>query len=85
MPITEPVWVISETPARAIPKSVTTALPSASTITFCGFRSRWTIPWRWAKRAASSTWRISATACSGVRPRVDQLLQRRPSTYCMAM
>ncbi len=50
MPITEPVWVISETPARAMPKSVTVALPSASTITFCGFRSRWTMPLRWAKR-----------------------------------
>ena len=50
MPITEPVWVISETPARAMPKSVTIALPSSSTITFCGFRSRWTTPWRWAKR-----------------------------------
>ena len=58
MPITEPVWVISETPARAIPKSVTTALPSPSTITFCGFRSRWMMPLRWAKRAASRIWRI---------------------------
>ena len=85
MPITEPAWVISETPARAIPKSVTTALPSASTITFCGLRSRWTMPWRWAKRAASSTWRISPTACSGVRPASISCFRVRPSTYCIAM
>ena len=85
MPITEPVWVISETPARAIPKSVTTALPSPSTITFWGLRSRWTTPLRWAKRAASSTWRISATACSGVSPRSISCFSVGPSMYCMAM
>ena len=85
MPITEPVWVISETPARAMPKSVTIALPSSSTITFWGFRSRWTTPLRWAKPAASSTWRISATACSGLRPASISRFSVGPSTYCMAM
>ena len=48
VPRTEPVWVISEAPARAIPKSLTLARPSASTSTFCGLRSRWTIPREWA-------------------------------------
>ncbi len=85
MPITEPVWVMSETPARAIPKSVTIALPSASTITFWGFRSRWTMPLRWAKRAASSTWRTSSTAWSGVRPPSISCFSVGPSTYCIAM
>ena len=79
MPITEPVWVISETPARAMPKSVTVALPSASTITFWGLRSRWTTPWRWAKRAPSSTWRIRPTACSGVSPASISCFSERPS------
>ena len=51
MPMIEPVSVISETPARAIPKSVTFARPSSSTITLCGLRSRWMTPRWWAKRA----------------------------------
>ena len=39
----EPVSVMSEAPARAMPKSATFARPSSSTMTFCGLRSRWTI------------------------------------------
>ena len=85
MPITEPTWVISEAPARAMPKSVTVAFPSSSTITFCGLRSRWTTPWRWAKPAASSTWRTSGTACSGVSPWSIRAFSERPSSSCIAM
>ena len=49
----EPVSVISEAPARAMPKSVTLAWPRSSTITLCGLKSRWITPWRCAKPAAS--------------------------------
>ena len=77
MPITEPVWVISETPARAIPKSVTRLCPrrrrSRSGASGRGGRSRC----GGRSAAASSTWRITATASSR-RGLVDQLLQRRP-------
>ena len=76
MPITEPVWVISETPDRAIPKSVTLALPSESTITFWGFRSRWMTLWRWANFAASSTWIDQRRGLLRRQAGVDQLLQR---------
>ena len=79
------LWVIAEPPARALPNAVPTALTSASTITFCGFRSRWTMPWRWAKRAASRTWRISATAWPLSRPASIRPFSVGPSMYCMAM
>ena len=36
----------AEAPARAIPKSVTLAWSASSTITLCGFRSRWITPRR---------------------------------------
>ena len=41
MPMIEPVCVMSDAPARAMPKSVTFARPSSSTITLWGLRSRW--------------------------------------------
>ena len=63
----EPVSVISEAPARAMPKSVTLAWPASSTITLCGLKSRWITPWRCAKPAA---WRI----CSA---EVDHALLRQ--------
>src|SRR5947208_1999909 len=52
VPMIEPVSVMSDAPARAIPKSVTFARPSSSMITLCGLMSRWITPRRWAKRAA---------------------------------
>ncbi len=52
----EPVSVISDAPARAMPKSVTFAWPASSTMTLCGLKSRWMTPRRWAKPAAWSTW-----------------------------
>ncbi len=59
----EPVSVISEAPARAMPKSVTLAWPFSSTITLCGLKSRWMTPWRWAKAAAARICSPSSTTC----------------------
>ena len=53
---------MSELSPRAIPKSATRARPSSSIRTFCGFRSRWTIPLRCAKRAALRIWRVKSIA-----------------------
>ena len=61
----EPVWVMSEAPARAIPKSVTFARPSSSTMTLWGLRSRWMMPRRWAKRAARRTCTVRSIARVG--------------------
>ena len=52
----EPVSVISDAPARAMPKSVTFRLSSTATITLCGLKSRWTTPRLWAKPAALRIW-----------------------------
>ena len=65
MPITEPVSVMSDAPARAIPKSVTFARPSSSTMTLCGLMSRWTMPRRCAKRAAWRIWIVRSAASDG--------------------
>ena len=81
MPMIEPVSVMSDAPARAIPKSVTFARPSSSTITLCGLMSRWTIPRRWAKRAGAQDLDRDVD-----RPRrgraapslADELLERAP-------
>src|SRR5215216_3858968 len=48
----DPVSVISDAPARAMPKSVTFTRSSSSTITFCGLKSRWITPRRWPAPAA---------------------------------
>ncbi len=61
----EPVSVMSEAPARAIPKSVTLARPSSSSITLCGLKSRCTTPRLWAKRAARRTCTVMSIARSG--------------------
>ena len=60
-----PVSVMSEAPARAIPKSVTLTRPSSSTITLCGLMSRWMTPRLWAKRAARRIWIVMSTARAG--------------------
>ncbi len=85
MPSTDPVWVISEAPARAMPKSVTRARPSASTITLPGLRSRWTIPRSWAKRAPARIWRVISTASPTERPRSIRSFSEAPSTNSIAM
>ena len=83
----EPVCVMSEAPARAIPKSVTLARPSSSTMTLWGLRSRWMIPRRWAKRAARSTWMVRSMASSGFSGAcsVTTSFSERPRRYSMAM
>ena len=48
VPMIEPVSVMSDVPARAIPKSVTRTRPSWSISTLCGLMSRCTIPRLWA-------------------------------------
>ncbi len=85
VPSTEPVWVISEAPARAIPKSVTLARPSESTSTFCGFMSRWTIPWACAYLAPANTWWTISTASPTDSPRSIRSFSDAPSTYSIAM
>ena len=74
----EPVCVMSDAPARAMPKSVTFARPSASTITLCGLRSRWMTPRRWAKRAARRICDRQVDRARRVQRRLvlDDLLQR---------
>ena len=70
---------MSEAPARAIPKSVTFAWSSSSTITLCGFRSRWITPRRWAKRAALRiciVMSIARTGSSGASSRISCLSVR---------
>ena len=57
VPMIEPVSVISEAPARAMPKSVTFACQASSTITLWGLKSRWITWWRWANAAAARIWR----------------------------
>ena len=83
----EPVCVMSDAPARAIPKSVTLARSSASTITLWGLRSRWMIPRRWAKRAARRIWVVRSIARSGSSGASSVMIffSVRPSRYSIAM
>jgi hypothetical protein len=53
----------------AMPKSVTTALPSSSIRMLAGLISRWTTPERWAYVSADPTWqRMERTIGAGRRP-----------------
>ena len=87
MPMIEPVSVMSDAPARAIPKSVTFARPSSSMITLWGLRSRWITPRRWAKRAALRICSAISMAVSGASGPVSVMncLSERPSRYSIAM
>jgi hypothetical protein len=87
VPMIEPVCVMSDAPARAIPKSVTFARPSSSTMTLCGLRSRWMTPRRCAKRAARSTCSVRSIARSGSSGAScwTTSLSERPSRYSIAM
>ena len=87
VPMIEPVSVMSDAPARAIPKSVTLALSASSTITLWGFRSRWMTPRRCANRAALRIWivmSIARTGSSGASSRIN-CLSERPGRYSIAM
>ncbi len=85
VPITEPVRVISEPPARAIPKSVTRTRPARSISTLSGFRSRCTIPCSWANSAAESTCRVTSTASSIDSPWLIRSRSEEPSTSSIEM
>ena len=87
MPRIEPVCVMSEAPARAMPKSVTFARPSSSTMTFCGLKSRWMIPRRCAKRAARRIWTVTSTARWGSSGPCSTMIcfSVRPWTNSIAM
>ncbi len=65
VPMIEPVSVMSDAPARAMPKSVTLARPSSSIITLWGLRSRCTTPRRCAKRAARRICEVMSIARRG--------------------
>ena len=87
VPMIEPVSVMSDAPARAIPKSVTFAWSESSTITLWGLRSRWMIPRRWANRAARRIWiamSIARIGSSGASSRIS-CLSERPGRYSIAM
>ena len=83
----EPVCVMSDAPALAIPKSVTFARPSPSMMTLWGLRSRWMIPRLWAKRAARRIWIVRSIARAGASGASSwtSFLSVRPSRYSMAM
>ena len=87
VPMIEPVSVMSEAPARAMPKSVTLAWPESSTITLWGLRSRWITPRRCANRAALRIWMVMSIARSGSRGASSRIscLSERPGRYSMAM
>ncbi len=81
-----PTSVMSEAPARAIPKSVTFTLSSESRITLCGFRSRWITLRRCAKRVATSICFVIAIARAGSSAvRATMSFSVRPSQYSIAM
>ena len=67
-PRRDPVAVIVESRARAMPKSASFAVPSCVTSTLDGLTSRCTIPAACAAARASATWARSAAASSGSRP-----------------
>jgi hypothetical protein len=87
VPMIEPVSVMSDAPAWAMPKSVTRARPSSSRITLWGFRSRWITPRACANRAACRicvTMSIATTGSSGPCSRTSAFSER-PGTYSIAM
>ena len=60
--------------ALASPKSRTLTLPSGVTLTFAGFRSRWTMPFSWASSRASAICLAMASASStGIAPALQPL------------
>ena len=84
----EPVSVMSDAPARAMPKSVTFTRSSSSIITLCGLRSRWTIPVRCAKRAGLEDLHGDVDRADRVERRLLRRItsfSERPDRYSIAM
>ena len=85
-PTTMPVWVSALASAdREIPKSSTRG-PSSATITFDGFRSRWTTPAAWIALRPSASPAVSArTEPTGIGPPLTTALASEgPATYDVA-
>ena len=83
----DPVSVISDAPADAIPKSVTFAASSGPTMTLCGLKSRCTTPRLWANDAAWRIWMVRSIArrwSSGASSPIS-CLSVRPLTRSIAM
>ena len=77
----------AESPAHALarPKSSTFTLPSGVSLTFAGFRSRWTMPLLWASSSASAICSaISSASSTGIAPRASRSLRSSPSTSSRA-
>src|SRR5437764_1418437 len=87
VPMIEPVSVISDAPARAMPKSVTFTFPCGPTITLCGLKSRWITPRLWAKPAARRIWmpRSMARSCVSGASRLMRSLRVSPCRNSIAM
>jgi hypothetical protein len=83
----EPVSVISDAPARAMPKSVTLACQASSTITLCGLKSLWITECRCAKPAAARIWRPRAitSSCDSGASAARTSLSERPGRCSIAM
>ena len=70
----------------ASPKSSTFTNPSSLIMTFVGFKSRWTMPARWARPTASAICvAISRTCSTPIRPRESSAASVSPSTNSIAM
>ena len=72
---------------RAMPKSVTLMVPSASTMMFCGFTSRWTMPFSWACCNPLRICRVKCTASFQRRLPCRSMYSLRviPSIYSMTI
>ncbi len=69
-----------------MPKSMTRAWPSADTMTFEGFKSRWMMPRACAYSSASATSSASRAASGGATgPAARRSFSVWPSTYSIAM
>ena len=83
----DPVSVISEAPARAIPKSVTFSVSSGATITLWGLKSRCTTPRRCANPAAPRIWIPNeiARSCDSGASALSRSRSVRPGRFSMTM
>jgi hypothetical protein len=83
------IWPAMVSPAvassdRAMPKSVSLAVPSGVIRTFCGLMSRWTMPCSCAwSSAASSCSVIRRASSSGSGPPATTSFSERPSIHSM--
>lgn len=86
-PMNAPVDVrLVDSRMAAMPKSVSTDLPSACSSTLAGLTSRWWMPTAWAARNADSTSRpIRAASAGGMGPRWTRSWSEPPVTSSMTI